>query len=198
MSSGDFGGERLSALWRRRFPKGPPVAHELRAGHSDRWVRFHSLPGSKRYPETEDEYAIVLHRYNTLLDELFEGTDVYVITVAWSWDPDGTELPPRRAEVHPEGSRWTTLVYEDDPDPELHSYTHLYADLRPWRPGTVDTILREVADDVLSGVIITDSGLSRLHLPYDGGADVIAAGPEERDRLRDRHREWLPRNPAGL
>ena len=49
-----------------------------------------------------------------------------------------------------------TLAYNDDPDPELHSYTHLYADRRPWRPGTVDGILREVADDVLRGVIITD------------------------------------------
>ncbi|MFF5145856.1 hypothetical protein ACFY6U_40130 [Streptomyces sp. NPDC013157] len=195
---GDDGLIRLSALWQRQFPEGPPVAHELRAAYSDRWVRFHSLPGSKRYPETEDEYAIVLHRYNTVLDELFAGTDVYVITVAWSWEPDGPELPPERHEVHPEGIRWTTLAYDDDPDPELHSYTHLYADRRPWRPGTVDDILREVADDVLSGVIITDSGLTRIHHPYDGGADVIAAGPEERDRLRDAHRAWLPRNPAGL
>jgi hypothetical protein len=157
----DFDGDRLSALWQRQFPKGPPTAHELRAAYSDRWVRFHSLPGSKRYPETEDDYAIVLHRYNTLLNELFEGTDVYVVTVAWSWEPDGAELPPRRPEVHPEGSRWTTLAHEDDPGPELHSYTHLYADRRPWRPGAADEILREVADDVLSGVIITDSGLSR-------------------------------------
>ncbi|MDG5803358.1 hypothetical protein P9869_11910 [Streptomyces ossamyceticus] len=196
--SSDFDGGRLSALWQQQFPEGPPVAHELRAAYSDRWVRFHSLPGSKRYPETEDEYAIVLHRYNTLLNELFEGTDVYVVTVAWCWEPHGAELPSRRREVHPEGSRWTTVAHEDDPDPELHSYTHLYADRRLWRPGAVDEILREVADDVLSGVIITDSGLSRVHHPYDGGADVIAASPEERNRLRDDHRAWLPRNPAGL
>ncbi|MEV0743290.1 hypothetical protein AB0I51_46950 [Streptomyces sp. NPDC050549] len=174
------------------------MAHELCAAYSDRWVRFHSLPGSKRYPETEDEYAVVLHRYNTVLDELFEGTDVHVVTVAWSWGPDGPEDPPRRREVHPEGSLWTTLAHEDDPDPELHSYTHLYADRRPWRPGTVDAILREVADDVLGGVIIGDSGLTRIHHPYDGGADVIATSPEARDRLRESHRDWLPRTPSGL
>ncbi|MEU1160369.1 hypothetical protein ABZ372_05940 [Streptomyces sp. NPDC005921] len=194
----DLDGVRLSALWQRQFPKGPPIAHELRTAYADRWVRFHSLPGSKRYPETEDEYAVVLHRYNTVLDELFEGTDVYVITVAWSWEPGGAERPPKRHEVHPRGALWTTLAYDDDPDPELHGGTHLYADRRPWRPGTVDDILREVADDVLSGVIITDSELTRIHHPYDGGADVIATSPEERDRLRDTHRAWLPRNPAGL
>ncbi|MCH5672979.1 hypothetical protein MKW14_14275 [Streptomyces sp. CME 23] len=55
-----------------------------------------------------------------------------------------------------------------------------------------------MADDVLNGVIITDSRLSRLHHPCDGGADVIATSPEERDRLRDNHRDWLPANPTGL
>ncbi|MEV7033161.1 hypothetical protein AB0N99_23440 [Streptomyces sp. NPDC093272] len=194
----DLDRDHLSALWKRQYPKGSPVAHELRTAYSDRWVRFHSLPESKRYSATEDEYAVVLHRHNTVLDELFPGTDVYVITVASSWEPDGPELPPERHEVHPQGARWTTLAYDDDPDPELHSYTHLYADRRPWRPGTADGILREVADDVLSGVIITDSRLSRIHHPYDGGADVIAANSAERDRIRDSHQDWLPRNPAGL
>ncbi|MGW6733237.1 DUF3885 domain-containing protein [Streptomyces sp. NPDC055013] len=66
--SSDLDRDCLSALWQRQFPKGPPIAHELRAAYSDRWVRFHSLPDSKRYPESEDEYAIVLHRYNTVLD----------------------------------------------------------------------------------------------------------------------------------
>jgi hypothetical protein len=42
----------------------------LRCGsNGDRWGRFHSLPGSKRYAESEVEYAIVLDRYNTILDE---------------------------------------------------------------------------------------------------------------------------------
>ncbi|MFJ4365729.1 hypothetical protein ACIP4S_16400 [Streptomyces chartreusis] len=196
--SSELDRDRLSALWQRQFPKGPPIAHELRTAYSDRWVRFHSLPDSKRYPETEDEYAIALNRYNTILDELFEGTDVYVITVAWSWEPGGPELPPVLREVHPQGARWTTLAYDDDPDPELHSYTHLYADRRPWRRGTVDNILREVAVDVLSGVIITDSGLTRIHHPYDGGADVILTTPSERDALRERHTDWLSSHPSGL
>ncbi|WP_019072833.1 DUF3885 domain-containing protein [Streptomyces hokutonensis] len=124
--SGDLDGDRdrLSALWRRQFPKGPPVAHELRAAYSDRWVRFHSLPGSKRYPETGDEYAVVLHRCNTVR----AGT------------------PAGATRDAPQGTRRMTLAYDDD---------------------------REVAD-------------------------VIAASPEERDRLRESHRDWLPRHPSGL
>ncbi|MET7734753.1 hypothetical protein ABZT02_25760 [Streptomyces sp. NPDC005402] len=190
--------EHLSALWQRQWPQGPPVAHELRGSYPDRWVRFHSLPGSKRYPGTEEEYGVVLHRYNAVLEELFAGGEVYVVTVGWSWEPDGPELAERRPEVHPDGTRWMTLADEDVPDPELRSYTHLYVDRRPWRPGCADAILREVADDVLAGVFVTDTGMRRIHHPYDGGADVVLASAGERDRLRERFGGWVSPDASGL
>ncbi|MFD8545175.1 hypothetical protein [Streptomyces sp. NPDC059649] len=161
-------------------------------------MRFHHLPGSKRYPETEDEYAVVLDRNNTVLDELFAGTDVYVVTTAWSSEPDGPQCPARRREVHADGSLWMTIANEADSDPEFHTYTHLYADRRPWQRGTVDGILREVADDALNGVLITDTTLQRIHHPYDGGADVILTSSDERDRARNRHVDWLSQHPTGL
>ncbi|WP_420377890.1 DUF3885 domain-containing protein [Streptomyces filamentosus] len=34
--------------------------------------------------------------------------------------------------------------------------------------------------------------------PYDGGADVFLATPEERDRTRDRYPDWLSSHPSGL
>ncbi|MET8075224.1 hypothetical protein [Streptomyces sp. NPDC005303] len=189
--------EHLSALWRRRWSQGPPVAHELRTRHPERWVRVHSLPGSKRYPVTEEEYAVVLERYNAVLGELFGGGEVYVVTVGWSWERGGREPAERRREVHPEGVRWLTLVDEDDHG-RAETYTHLYADRRPWRRGCVDPILREVADDVLAGVFVTDVGMRRIHHPYDGGADVLLTSPEERERLRGRFTEWLSPNASGL
>ncbi|WP_425587269.1 DUF3885 domain-containing protein [Streptomyces mexicanus] len=39
---------------------------------------------------------------------------------------------------------------------------------------------------------------ARIHHPYDGGADVFLAPSEERDRVRDRHADWLSRHPSGL
>ncbi|MEV5473243.1 hypothetical protein AB0L66_12905 [Streptomyces sp. NPDC052207] len=35
----------------------------------------------------ESEYAVVLERYNTVLDELFAGTEVYVVTPFWATEP---------------------------------------------------------------------------------------------------------------
>ncbi|OLZ69226.1 hypothetical protein AVW11_10610 [Streptomyces amritsarensis] len=40
-------------------------------------------------------------------------------------------------------------------------------------------------------------GLTRIHHPYDGGADVILPTPEERDRLCTRHSAWLSAHPSG-
>lgn len=190
---------QLTALWRERWPSGPPIAHTFRSTYADRWVRFHSLPGSKRYPESEDEYAILLGRYNTILDKLFADTEVFVVTMDWSDTPTGPAVYPEpRQTLHPDGICWWTESDEDDLDPEFHTHARLYADRRPWRYGCVDELLRAVADDRLAEVFFTDTSLRRIHHPYDGGADVILTTPAERHRLRDEHADWLSSHPTGL
>lgn len=59
----------LSQLWAQSWPGLQPIGHEVR-DERERWVRFHALPESKRYPEDEQEYAEVLRRHNLLLGEL--------------------------------------------------------------------------------------------------------------------------------
>jgi hypothetical protein len=170
--------------WNRNWARCDPTAYMLKQAYRERWVRFHSLPESKRYAETEAEYAIVLERYNTVLDELFAGEDVYVITAQWRDDP------------LPQTDYWTTIC--TDPDPDDPSYCHLYAKRIPWTTGAIDPLLRDVADDVEANVMITDVGMTRVHHPYDGGADVLLRTSEERDVMRARHAEWLSRHPQGL
>ncbi|MGC4897283.1 DUF3885 domain-containing protein [Micromonospora sp. DT31] len=62
--------QTLTELWEQRWPECPPFAHRLRVQYPDRWARFHSLPGSKRYPADESEYAALLDRHYTTLSEL--------------------------------------------------------------------------------------------------------------------------------
>ncbi|WP_420877217.1 DUF3885 domain-containing protein [Streptomyces mutomycini] len=64
-----LGLDALSALWEQRSPA-LPEGLQMRHVHPDRWVRFHSLPGAKRYPESDGEYAIMLDRHHTVLNEL--------------------------------------------------------------------------------------------------------------------------------
>ncbi len=51
--------DALTRLWDQRWPGCSKVPYELR-GVRNPWVRFHTLPGSKRYPESESEYEIIL------------------------------------------------------------------------------------------------------------------------------------------
>ncbi|WP_447004873.1 DUF3885 domain-containing protein [Saccharothrix isguenensis] len=170
--------------WNRNWRRCNPAADDLKRAYPERWVRFHSLPESKRYAENEAEYATVLDRYNTALDELFAGEDVYVITMRWREDPKpGTDY-------------WTTIC--TDPDRDDPTYWHLYARRIPWTTGAIDPLLRDVADDVEANVMITDVAMTRIHHPYDGGADVLLPTSEERDALKARHAEWLSRHPMGL
>jgi hypothetical protein len=59
---------RLRQAWQRRWPGQAPIAHQLRA--NERWLRFHSLPGSQRYAQNESEYDELTRRHHTALAEL--------------------------------------------------------------------------------------------------------------------------------
>ncbi len=183
-------GHALKELWRRRWPACPPIGYELRSAYPDVWVRFHSLPESKRYADDDDEYTVILERYDTVLDELFAGMDVYVVEAV----ADATPEVPR---FRPDANHWMTVLVDDDPDPEFRTYFHLYWRRLPWEWGVIDDLLLAVADDKVPSVFITDTRMRRVHHPYDGGADVLLATPVERELLRGRYRDWLSGHPSG-
>ncbi|MDI5937357.1 MULTISPECIES: hypothetical protein [unclassified Micromonospora] len=189
----------LTALWEQHWPECPPFAHRLRGQYPDQWVRFHSLPESKRYPDNESEYAIVLDRHYTVLSELAPGAVLLVVTSEWTEGPRLTpQMWPRRSEIAPFAWYWRTLLEHPEEEPECRSYTQLYADTILWRPGAIDVLLRAVADDELANVILAPTDLRWLYLPYDGGADVVLPTREQRDALKAQHRDWLSQQSSGF
>ena len=187
----------LTRLWDERWPGCSKLPYELRTVR-DRWVRFHALPGSKRYPETEDEYAVVLARHSTVLAELLNGPELLVVTAGYSDGPE-PQVPfrsPETVAAHPDATYWTSVCMDDEPG--FESWMHLYVSRLAWSAGSLDALLREVANDVIANVLIADLGLRWLYHPYDGGMDVLMSSTTERDALRERHRDWLSTHPAGL
>jgi hypothetical protein len=57
-------------LWQKTFSKIPPLGHVLREKFGNRWIRFHSLPESKRYADNDAEMAIILDRADILAKEI--------------------------------------------------------------------------------------------------------------------------------
>jgi hypothetical protein len=183
--------------------EGTPSVGPSHSSHVSHQVRgsLGALPqpsDSKRYPEPEDEYAIVLDRYNTILDELFAGTDVFVVTMGWSNTPTEPEgYPDATTDTASRRHPLVDRVGAGRPRPGVpHTHTRLYADRRRWNRGCLAELLRAVADETLVEGFVADTELWRIHHPYGGGADVILATPAERDHLRDQHQDWLFQPPS--
>jgi hypothetical protein len=184
----------MLADWQLRFPNCEPVAHQLRVVFAARWVRFHSLPESKRYPEDESEYATVLGRHNGVLSELV-GPErrVILLTTGYSDGPDVVPPSPNQRALDPGARLWRSV-----PMPDFDGYWHIFASEWEWHPGLFDRIVRLVADDAVREVMVVDPDCLWVLHPYDGGMDVILETPEARDQLRSRHRDWLSAHPDGL
>jgi hypothetical protein len=185
----------LDGTWERQHGDRLPLGYALGRCSGETWVRFHSLPDSKRYADTEDEYAEILHRHYTVLRELGSHTVIWVITANWTDGPDPDSGNPQRERAHPFARHWRTIREPDDDDA---CFWQLYISLEPAAPEQLDVLLRAVADEQLVNVILADRELRWLYHPYDGGADIYARDTAQRDWLRGEHPEWLSKHPFGL
>jgi hypothetical protein len=180
-----------------------PIGYELRGCLASRWVRFHSLPGSQRYAESEEKYTEILRRHAVVIADLLhedgerDDADLLIVTASWSTGQHRTVREAEVAELTPEARFWTRIL-TDDSEPEEPVWTHLWVSVSKLPDPHLLALFRLVADDVAGGVIVTSPAMHWLYHPYDGGADVIAASGEQRDRLRRRYAEWLSAQPSGL
>jgi hypothetical protein len=190
--------DTLMDRWKEKWPQQTPGSVDRE--DKNRWVRFHALPESKRYPETDNDLETILDRHNTLLAELTPGDSLLVVTTEWT---NTAQVPSqdqsKRAQLDPEAVHWQTVDENTEEDnPELRSYRHVYVSIKPWQPGVVDEILRAVARDDIAGVTLAPQDLEWLYYPYDGGVDIILPTQEDRDSLKSRHEDWLSTEASGL
>ncbi|HZM66586.1 MAG TPA: hypothetical protein VFC16_09840 [Nakamurella sp.] len=183
--------QHLTQMWDLRWGDSQPIGYRFRIDHPERWVRFHSLPDSKRFADNDEDYREILHRHRTVLEELLGGEPVDTLVVI------GTDYGPR------DGAAGQTRKQLVDAWPWRR---HWSADYECWwyfwvksatlTFGDLNDLLLGAADE-RADVIIADAQLSWIYHPYAGGADVILPSRVEADVLRDRHCDWLPEDSAG-
>jgi len=190
----------MLADWERYYPNCDPVGHFLRAAFPDRWVRFHSLPESKRYPEDEREYAEVLTRHNRVLGALARsGEAVILLTTGYSGSPEPIRSYPELEDLDSDATLWRSiLMYTADENFGEPSYWHVFASGRMWQPGEFDSLVRLISHDSVANVCIVAEDCRWLLHPYDGGMDVIVESTTARDHLRAEFSSWLSAHPEGL
>jgi hypothetical protein len=145
------------------------------------WVRFHALPGSKRYAENEDERQTIIFRANVLGDRLLgAGTPCWLVEV-------------RTEEAQGVGSYAGEYV-EDCLPPEWRVY------VRPvvWKKGTFDGMLTAIANDEAWPIILMNRNSGAILSPYDGGFDLFPHCHGEVESLKAEYNDWLSPHPSGL
>lgn len=185
---------RFDALWHERWgSKAEPIGWLLRGEPT--WTRFHTLPDSKRYSQTEDESVEIMVRHATLVTELAgPNSESLILIVSESRSDSGQE--PWVRNVFPDSLLWRAeRPYTDDdvfnpPSFMVSLESKTFLDIMP--------ALQRIADDEIESVVISDETLDWLYCPYDGGVDIIARSEVERDRLRRIYHDWLPGNVPGL
>ncbi len=187
-------------LWDKYFPNCEPIAPLMREKFSDRWVRFHSLPDSKRYAENEAEYVTVLDRHNHVLGELAkDGEYVALLTADYSSSENPIRSNVKLVELDPGALPWRSIPFHEfEDDFSKKNYWHVFVSQQCWTPGRFDGLIRLVADDFFANIMIVPLDCKWLLHPYDGGMDVILESIEVRNLLRAQFSEWLSVHPSGL
>lgn len=192
--------ERLNTFWTESMADCSIQPHNLKHQFKDRWVRFHSLPESKRYAESEDEYTIIFSRHHSILGALTTMPGQLYLTVpeySESASPTCPEI--MLINLYQGFIPWKSESFAEEEGEEDNPYhLHLHLVEIEYPDKNLDTLFKLVADDKLRHVMITCPESSWIFHPYDGGADVILKDSTTRDQLKNKYRDWLSTYPGGF
>ena len=181
----------IAQQWRSKFGNTLPAGFLCRRVISDRWLRVHSLPLSKRYAETDAERLELLRRQNAVATfALGEGTDCLLFITRFGEDTGWSSL-----EEVPLGGEKPEHVFSAQEDGDELQFFALPV---IWRENSLNELIVAVADGRTGPVLFTNIQRRQIYAPYDGGADLFFASPDAAISAHGRFGEWLSSREDGL
>lgn len=182
------------SFWTTHFDGHNPVGHNLRNSLHLRWVRFHSLPESKRYAETEEEWTILFDRHNRLADEVLGDSGRCWLVVCR--DLDDPEAESAEYLDRFDFKRWFSWSEKD----ELGEASEwpVFAAETIWHGGHFNELIRKVANWEECFLLFVSQETSAIFAPYDGGIDLILPSGTHASILKAKFPQWRPGNAQGL
>lgn len=164
-----------------------PLAHLMRAAFPKYWLRIHSLPESKRYPESDAEREIVFERHSRFGSALLgERTPCLVIQSRRNGFPRSAELMPESA--------WTP-IHRVGKDEDAWDSWMAHA---TWEAPTFRTLLLAIAEDREAHIAFVSESTDCVFIPYDGGADGFSFDKALVRRLSEELAPWRSAHPLGI
>ena len=186
--------------WRTFYPNADPAGWMMRNAGAKHWLRFHSLPLSKRYADTDAERQILLYRQNTLASEVLgAGRPCWLAQTFWPVADNDAE-----ARLHPLRA-WPKYQFEfafrfltEKDDPEFRKELTTYASRQPWQADAFDDLLWAAANEKAAYTLWMSCSTGAVFAPYDGGVDLFLPTDDHVKALKIKHPDWLPTNAHGL
>lgn len=193
---------QFKEFWRSVYPETATIGYLFRFDYQDRWFRIHSLPESKRYADTKDEWRILLSRQNTIITDLLgENSKVLLVTGDYHSD-EHEEMYPIENATSISNMSFTPLEHIDlhklSPDEydQGQAYRPMFSE-QLWQKNKFDNLLQEIADDKLRAFFISIQN-NCIVSPYDGGIDFILKDTTTRDFFKGKYKDWLSKREDGL
>jgi hypothetical protein len=194
--------EQFKSLWATRYSKTIPISHFFRHDYSNRWFRIHSLPESKRYPENDAEWRILLSRQNSIITDIL-GDNSKIVMVTGKYYQEGQGDLDSINDFNP--MKQFAFVQMADIDlhklrPKEHEQGEMYRPMfceSVWIRDDHDTLLRDIAKDSVR-IFFVALKHDTVAAPYDGGIDFILKDSEMRDKYKNKYRDWLSERKDGL
>lgn len=167
--------------WRRHYGETPPLSFAMRSENTGHWLRFHALPGSKRYPTAQAEQQVVLTRANILARAVLGENDACWLVQAGDWGEPAVHAWNYEASHHYDEFDWP-----------------IRAVLTTFQSNAFDTLLLGIADETARRTLWMNADNGSVFAPYDGGFDLFLKSTEEVRFLKMRHADWLSDHPDGV
>jgi hypothetical protein len=197
--------EEFNKQWLCHYPDSPPVSHWFKWAYPDRWFRVHSLPRSKRWPDNDKEWKILLARQNKIITDIFGlGTEVCLVSSDADWEfktlsalhNDNGEMylftHIGKADLY----KLDMEYYRDTYLFDKHTFKPVFAKM-VWKPHLHDTLLKEIANGNAEAFFVSFSKVIII-APYDGGIDFVLKDGMTRDFYKNKYKKWVSNREDGL
>ena len=165
-----------------------PLAFLLRDKINEHWFRFHSLPESKRYAESEEEWITLIDRHREVSDIVLGHGSRCSIYCAFYSD---TAIPDDISSTF----KWRRHnVFNQQSEEVIYSYvTEGY-----WDFDTFIDLIKQVANDEVRHISFHSHKTDAMYCPYDGGADVFSFDESFMNDIRSKFTHWKSAHSTGL
>ncbi len=170
-------------FWTKNYPETQPINYLFKTVYSDRWLRIHNLPESKRYADSEEEYNIIFDRQNQIISDLVPHNSSLNVVINY-------------IDIHNSLFKTYDLINLGTYiDREAETVFQSFLFTVSWEAHAFNHILKQIANDELRAFFVNENYLIS---PYDGGIDIIFLDSTNRDFYKNKYQAWLSDRADGL